>query len=132
MKRKITITVFLILLTTGISLYLFCSLNHPNFSGECESNRSSYSLDIEYMNGIDSHRIELKKGKTLEIQFKTEQGSIYMTISSPDGSVLYSGNGKAANNFTLPVLQSGTYTVTIEARHAKGAIHIGCKEEHTQ
>lgn len=132
MKRRITIILIITLLTIGISASLFYYFNHVNFSGNCESSRTSYKLDIEYMNGTDSHELELKKDGTLEIRFKTEQGSIRLKINAPDGSEIYSGSGKDITVFDLSIRQDGIYTVLVKAEHAKGAIHIVYKEPITE
>ena len=132
MKRRITIILIITLLTVGISASLIYYFNYVNFSGDYESSRTSYKLDIEYMNGTDSHELELKKDGTLEIRFKTEQGSIHLKIDSPDGAEIYSGSGEDITVFELPVRQDGIYTVLVKAEHAKGAIQIVYKEPITE
>ena len=86
-------------------------------------------LDIERMNGTDLHTLELHKGDVLQIRFETEKGALYMEIKAPDGTALYRGNGKEITDFTVNIPADGVYTVAVEARHAKGNIHIQLKEE---
>ena len=88
-------------------------------------------LDIERMNGTDLHTLELHKGDVLQIRFETEKGALYMEIKAPDGTALYRGNGKETTDFTVNIPESDAYTVVVEARHAKGNIHIQLKEETT-
>ena len=52
-----------------------------------------------------------------------------MEIKAPDGTTIYSGNGKETTDFTVNIRKSGVYTIVVEARHAKGTIHIQLKEE---
>ena len=47
-----------------------------------------------------------------------------MEIKSPDGTAVYRGNGKETTDFTVNIRESGVYTVVVEARHAKGTIHV--------
>ena len=47
-----------------------------------------------------------------------------MDIKAPDGTAVYSGNGKAATGFTVNIPESGVYTIVVEARQAAGTIHI--------
>ncbi len=47
-----------------------------------------------------------------------------MEIKAPDGTAIYRGNGKETTDFTVNIRESGVYTVVVEARRAKGAIHI--------
>lgn len=63
-------------------------------------------------------------GTALRIEFETWEGSLRMTLTAPDGTVLYTGSGKDATAFTVGIPESGAYTVTVEARHAKGTIRI--------
>ena len=81
------------------------------------------------MNGTDLHTLELREGDVLQIQFETEKGDLYMEIKAPDGMSLYRGNGKETTDFTVNISQSGVYTIVVEARRAKGTIHIQLMEE---
>lgn len=81
-------------------------------------------LDIEKMNGTDLHTLKLQEGDVLQIRFETEKGSLYMEIKAPDGTSVYRGNGKEATDFTVNITASGVYTVALEARHAKGTVHV--------
>ena len=81
------------------------------------------------MNGTDLHTLELQEGDTLQIQFETAKGSLYMEIKAPDGSTIYCGNGKETTEFAVNIRESGVYTVVVEARHAKGTICIQRKEK---
>ena len=125
MKRKI-----LFLLLLGLSV-LLTACNQKNFTGTRVANPDSYRLDIEQMNGIDTHLMELEKGDVLGIRFETEKGSLYMEIISDNGEILYAGGGNGITDFTVNIHKSGVHTVHIEAHHAKGKIHIR-KEEKTQ
>ena len=94
------------------------------FRGSCVKNSDSYTLDIENMNGTDGHTLELRQGETLQIHFAVEKGSIKLSITAPDGAVLYTGNGMEATDFTVNIPADGIYAISVEARQAKGAIQI--------
>lgn len=125
-KVKILI-VFIILLVVGLVTILFCS-NQEGFTGSRIKNPDSYLLDIERMNGTDLHTLDLQTGDVLQIQFETVKGSLYMEIKAPDGTVIYRGNGKETTDFTVNIRESGVYAIVVEARHAKGMIHIQCAQ----
>ena len=124
MRRKLLI----LLLFAGIAI-IISSCGLDGFSGNRIANPDSYTLDIERMNGSDLHALELKAGDILEIHFETEKGSLRMEISSPDGGVLYSGNGKKATEFTISVPEDGVYSIHVEAKNAIGKIHVQLKEK---
>ena len=121
-KKRILIVLPLLVLA-GVAVFLLCS-NQESFSGSRVKNPDAYLLDIERMNGTDLHTLELREGDVLQIQFETEKGDLYMEIKSPDGTTIYRGNGKETTAFTVNIRKSGVYTIVVEARHAKGTIHV--------
>ena len=127
-RNKAVLLVLSLLFLAGIAVFLFCS-NQEGFSGSRVKNPDAYLLDIEWMNGTDLHTLELQEGDVLHIQFETVKDSLYMEIKAPDGSTIYRGNGKEITDFTVNIRESGIYTVVVEARHAKGTIHIQLEEE---
>ena len=123
-KRKFVFLIVLSLLfLAGAAVFLFCS-NQENFTGSRIKNPDAYLLDIDRMNGTDLHTLELHEGDSLQIRLKTEKGALYMEIKAPDGTAIYQGNGKETTDFTVNIPESGVYTVVVEARQAKGTIHI--------
>ena len=112
-----------LLVVAGIALLLL-GYNREGFTGSCVKNPDAYLLDIEQMNGTDVHTLELEAGSVLKIRFEAAEGCLYMAIRAPDGTALYRGNGKGPADFTVNITQTGVYTVVVEARHAKGTIHV--------
>ena len=112
-----------LLFLAGGAVFLLCC-NQEGFTGSRVKNPDAYLLDIQRMNGTDLHTLELQKGDALYIQFETEKGEMYMEIKAPDGTAVYRGNGKEITDFTVNIRESGVYTIVVEARHAKGIIHI--------
>ena len=131
MKRnKAVLIVLPLLVLAGIAVFL-SGCNQEGFTGSRVKNPDAYLLDIEKMNGTDLHTLELREGDVLQIQFETEKGDLYMEIKAPDGTVIYCGNGKETTNFTVNIRENGVYTIVVEARHAKGTIHIQLEEGKT-
>ena len=129
-RNKAALLVILLLFLAGVATFLFC-YNQEGFTGSRVKNPDAYLLDIEKMNGTDLHTLELREGDVLQIQFETENGTLYMEIKAPDGTSIYRGNGKETTEFTVNIWESGIYTIVVEARHAKGAIHIQLEVETT-
>ena len=128
MKQKsLTITLFtLCILGLAVSL---TACGRDCFVGSRTAETGSYRLDIDRMTGTDRFTMELRAGDTLAVQFETTKGSIYMEIKEPDESSLYAGNGKGVSEFTVNIPESGTYSIYVEAHHAKGTVHIQQKGE---
>ena len=127
-RNKVVFIALLLLLLAGIAAFLFC-YNQEGFTGSRVKNPDAYLLDIEKMNGTDLHTLELSRGDVLQIQFETEKGNLYMEIKAPDGTAVYRGNGKETTDFTVNIRESGVYTVVVDARRAKGSIHVQLEEE---
>ena len=128
--KKIASIVLPLLFLAGAAGFLSCS-NQEDFTGSRVKKPDAYFLDIQRMHGTDLHTLELHEGDVLQIQFETEKGELYTEIKASDGTVLYCGNGKETTNFAVNITESGVYTIVVEARHAKGTIHIQLKEETT-
>ena len=119
-----------LLILAGVAVFLLCT-NQEGFTGSRVKNPDEYLLDIEKMNGTDLHTLELREGDVLDIQFETVKGSLYMEIKAPDGTAVYRGNGKETTDFAVNIRESGVYTIVVEARNAKGIIHVQLEEETT-
>ena len=126
-KSKAVFIVLTLLILAGAAVFLLCT-NQENFTGSRVKNPDAYLLDIEKMNGTDLHTLELHEGDVLQIEFETEKGELYMEIKAPDGTAVYRGNGKETTDFAVNIRESGVYTIVVEARRAKGTIHIRCEE----
>ena len=116
-------------LLTAVMAVVLSGCNQVEFSGSRVQNPDSYLLDIRLMNGNDVHSMILNEGDVLHIRFETDKGELQMEIKAPDGTSIYSGNGKVATDFNLNITQSGVYTIAVEARNAKGTIHVQLQEE---
>ena len=129
-RRKAVFIVLPLLVLAGLAVFLFY-YNQEGFTGNRIKNPDAYWLDIERMNGTDLHTLELHKGDVLQIQFETERGALYLEIKAPNGTTIYRGNGKEITDFAVNIRESGVYAIVVEARRAKGTIHIQRKEAIT-
>ena len=128
MKRKSLTVTLLALCILGLAVVL-TACGRDCFVGSRTAEAGSYRLDIDRMTGTDYFTMELRAGDTLAVQFETVKGSICMEIKEPDESSLYAGNGKGVTEFTVNIPESGTYSIYVEARHAKGTVYIQQKGE---
>ena len=93
-------------------------------------NAAGQSLDDKYVVfDIETTGFSPEKNKIIEIG--AVKGSLYMEIKAPDGTAIYRGNGKETTDFAVNIRGSGVYTVVVEARRAKGTIHVQLEEETT-
>ena len=109
-SRKAILVILPLLFLAGAAVFLSSS-NQEGFTGSRVKNPDAYMLDIEKMNGTDLHTLELHEWDVLQIRFETVKGSLYMEIKAPDGTAVYSGNGKETTYFTVNIRESGVYTI---------------------
>ena len=123
MKQKALTITLLSLCILGLAVVL-TACGRTCFVGSRTAEAGSDRLDIDCMTGTDWFTMELSAGDTLAVQFETVRGSICMEIKEPDESSLYAGNGRGVTAFTLNIPESGTYSIYVEAHHAKGMVYI--------
>ena len=128
MKGRIALLAVQVILLCACAAFIVWNAQ-SGFTGERVKNQDAYLLDIERMNGSDMHTLDLQRGDVLRVRFETEDGSLRMEIIAPDGTSIYSGNGRGATDFMLRAPESGSYTVAVEARQARGKLHVRLFEE---
>ena len=123
MKKKSVLFCLLAVLAAGLSVFLLVrgSQGSGAFRGSFVKNSDSYLLNAERMTGTDTHTLALQKGDVLQIHFAVEKA---LTITAPDGTELYAGNGTEAEDFTVNIPAGGVYTISVDGRQAAGTLHI--------
>ena len=124
MRRKILLS----LLIVSALFVLLTACGQKKFDGTRVATADSYLVDIEQMNGTDTHTLKLDAGDVLDIRFETERGKLHLEIKAPDGTLIYTGNGEEATDFTVNISDSGEYSVRVKAKDARGKIYIQRKE----
>lgn len=127
-KKIIYLSGIIVLLIAAAVICCIVLINGKStFNGNRIKNPDEYILDIELMNGKDTHVMELKENSCLEISFKIEGGTFDLRIIAPDGETVYSGNEKNAVDFSVNIDEGGSYTIEATAKRAKGRVHIKAK-----
>ena len=95
MKKKSVLFCLLAVLAAGLAVFFLVrgSQGSGAFRGSFVKNSDSYLLDAERMTGTDTHTLALQKGDVLQIHFAVGEGSLKLTITAPDSTELYAGNG---------------------------------------
>ena len=85
--------------------------------------RSSRRSESE--NGIgDRLQKIVMQGLALCTMYIGISGSLKLTITAPDSTELYAGNGTEAEDFTVNIPADGVYTISVDSRQAAGTLHI--------
>ena len=115
-----------LLLAAGAAFLL---LPQEEFDGERIARTDAYQLDIRQMTGTDRHTMALQEGDVLLVRFACVSGALHLAITAPDGTNIYSGDGRQATQFSLTAPASGDYTLSVTARHGQGHLQIQKEEK---
>lgn len=125
MKKKTILTAAALIVILSACVLFFVFQNKTRFEGERISNPDSFSLRFDSMNGADSETMALQAGDTLHVSWKIESGSVNIVIGQKNEEPVYQANDRAAGDeadFSVEIPKTGDYTITVNARQAKGRI----------
>ena len=97
------------------------------FNGERISNQGSFALRFDRMNMTDSETLELREGDALRVSWKIESGHVDIVIRQENEEPVYRADEHAAGDkaaFYVEIPQTGSYTITVSARKAKGQVEF--------
>lgn len=133
MKKAICFALVIVMLAAGAAAAVLYAYNsEENFTGDRVKNPDSYILAFERMNGQDSHSLSLKEGDALSVEFSVEKGRVDLAIENDSGNAIYKGNKIEDGIFEVIIPADGEYTVSVNAKNARGEIRIGLIKEEKQ
>ena len=127
MKKKIVLLLAVIVLAAVALILIFTRQPETCFDGERISDPGRFALQFERMNRTDSETLSLAEGDALRVFWQIESGQIDVTIGMEGEEALYRANDRAAGDeadFCVEIPQTGSYTITVIARDAKGRIEF--------
>ncbi len=127
MKKKIVLLFIVIALVTAAWILIFTRQPEPRFDGDRISEPGRFALQFERMDRTDSETLSLAEGDALRVSWQIESGQIDVTIGMEGEEALYRANDRAAGDeadFCVKIPQTGSYTITVTARDAKGRIEF--------
>jgi hypothetical protein len=127
MKKKIILLFAAIALIAVAGILIFTRQPETRFDGDRISDPDRFALQFERMNRTDSETLSLAEGDALRVSWQIESGQIDVTIGMEGEEALYRANDRAAGDeadFCVEIPQTGSYTITVTARDAKGRIEF--------
>lgn len=128
MKKNIALTAAGLLLIGGTGGFLFWD-NAYNFTGNQKTvNRDSYYADFDSFNGEDVFEVDMNKGDKIHIDAHGDKGKLKLSFvpAGSDKGFVISDIKDVDSDFTAE--ETGTYVVTVKAKHAKGKIELKCTD----
>lgn len=129
-KRYLWLIVLLVVVL-AVSIPL-AARREATFNGSSFGDRRSFHLSFSVMNTTESHDLALNAGETLSAALVSDGGTLAVTIQKGDDAPLFEGTDLTTQNFTVTAEETGTYTVSVTGRHAKGSFDITIQEDGNQ
>ena len=127
MKKKIFLLIAVIVLVAVALILIFTRQPESPFDGARISDPGRFALQFDRMNRTDSETVSLLEGDALRVSWEIESGQIDVTIGMEGEEALYRANDRSAGDkadFCVEIPQTGSYTITVTARDAKGRIEF--------
>ena len=126
MRKKIVLFIILTVLCAAVILIL-TQQPDAGFNGERISDQGRFALRFDWMNRTDSETLELREGDMLHVSWQIESGHVDIAIGMKGEEAVYRADDRPAGDkadFVVEIPQTGSYTITVSARKAKGQVEF--------
>lgn len=127
MQKKILLLCILGALIAISGIMIFTHQPETRFDGERISNPGRYTLRFDRMNMTDSETMALAEGDALHVSWQIESGHVDIVIGMEGKDAVYRADDRPAGDkadFDVEIPKTGSYTITVSAREAKGQIEF--------
>lgn len=96
-----------------------------DFDGSRTGNDNEFSMEYKVLNKTDSQDLKLQDGDKINAKIIIDGGTLAIKIQKDDEEPIYESDGiSASNEFEVEVEESGTYTITVTGKKAKGSVNF--------
>lgn len=93
------------------------------FDGSRTGNDSEFIMEYSVLNTTDAQDLTIEAGDTISAKIVVDKGSLSIKIQKDGEKPIYESNGiSASNEFDVEIGESGTYTVEVTGKKAKGSV----------
>lgn len=93
------------------------------FDGSRTGNDSEFIMEYSVLNTTDAQDLTIEAGDTISAKIVVDKGSLSIKIQKDGEKPIYESNGiSASNEFDVEIDESGTYTVEVTGKKAKGSV----------
>jgi len=93
------------------------------FDGSRTGNDSEFIMKYNVLNTTDAQDLTIEAGDTISAKVVVDKGSLSIKIQKDEEEPIYEGNGiSTSNEFDVEIDESGTYTVEVTGKKAKGSV----------
>ena len=127
MRKKTILLSTLVVLIAVAGILILTRQPETRFDGDRISDQGRFALQFNWMNRTDSETVPLAEGDALRISWQIESGQIDVSIGMEGKEAIYQANDRTAGDeadFCVEIPETGSYTITVSAREAKGWIEF--------
>lgn len=93
------------------------------FDGSRTGNDSEFIMEYSVLNTTDAQDLIIEAGDTISAKIVVDKGSLSIKIQKDGEEPIYESNGiSTSNKFDVEIDESGTYTVEVTGKKAKGSV----------
>ena len=113
----------IILLIFTLTLAISLTACGTDFNGSRTGNDSEFIMEYTTFNTTDTQELIVESGDTINGKIVVEKGNLAIKIQKDSEEPIYESDGIfASNEFDIEIDESGTYTVTVTGKNAKGSV----------
>ena len=106
-----------------VSITIFLSACGTDFNGSRTGNDSEFIMEYSALNITDTQELTVETGDTIHVNLVIKKGSLSIKIQKDGEEPIYEDNGiSVSNEFDVEIDESGTYTVEVTGKKAKGSV----------
>ena len=93
------------------------------FDGSRTGNDSEFIMEYSVLNTTDAQDLTIESGDTISAKIVIDKGSLSIKIQKDGEEPIYESNEiSTSNEFDVEIDESGTYTVEVTGKKAKGSV----------
>ncbi len=112
-----------LLIVSMLAITIFLSACGTDFDGSRIGNDNEFIMQYSVLNTTDMQELTVETGDTIHVNLVVKKGSLSIKIQKDGEEPIYEDNGiSASNEFDVEIDESGTYTVEVTGKKAKGSV----------
>lgn len=112
-----------LLIVSMLAITIFLSACGTDFDGSRIGNNNEFIMQYSVLNTTDMQELTVETGDTIHVNLVVKKGSLSIKIQKDGEEPIYEDNGiSASNEFDVEIDESGTYTVEVTGKKAKGSV----------
>lgn len=106
-----------------LALILSLTACGTDFNGSRTGSDSEFIMEYSVLNKTDTQELTVESGDTIRAKIVVRKGSLAIKIQKDGEEPIFESDGiSVSNEFDVEIDESGTYTVEVTGKKAKGSV----------